>query len=172
MFAVEDLMKLGFTRRQVETIALELGYARSAEYPEDVHEALLTKKNQKKTKPEQAMDDAAQEHAASMGIDLQDVDEGAQRRAAAMTVGRDALTLYYLASQQFTVPGLSDTVDASRNRLKDALRGEFYEPEAFLSQRAIGTSGSPQSLTGKTETLPPSADSTDAELSPTSDSAA
>jgi hypothetical protein len=171
MFAVEDLMKLGFTHRQVDTIASDLGHTRSAEYPEEVYEALLKRKG-KKSQPEQTMDDAAQEHAASMGIDLQDVDEGAQRRAAAMTVGRDALTLYYLATQQFTVPGLSDTVDASRNRLKEALRGEFYEPEAFLSQRAIGTSGTARSLTGKSETLLPSTDLTDAEPSPTSDSAA
>jgi hypothetical protein len=89
-----------------------------------------------------------------MGIDLQDVDEGAQRRAAAMSVGRDALTLYYLATGNFTVAGLKDTVDNSRNQLRQALRGEFYEPEAFLSQMALGgMTGTTRSLNGSDETL-------------------
>ena len=163
MFAVEDLMQVGFTRRQVDTIAQELGYARADAYPEPVRDELLKRKGKgKKSKPDQTMDEAAQEHAAAMGIDLQDVDEGAQRRAAAMAVGRDALTLYYLATHNFTVPGLKDAVDGSRSKLKEALRGEFYEPEAFLSQMVLsGRTGTQRSLTGNNATLTSSTDSPD-----------
>jgi len=174
MYAVEDLMKLGFNRRQVDAIALELGYSKADEYPAEVREALLTKKNGKrpKTAPEQAMNDAANQHAASMDVDLADVDEGAQRRAASMLVGRDALTLYYLASRQFTIPGLGDAVDNSRNHLKAALRGEFYNPEAFLSQMVLhGMSGTERSLNGTNETSTRLDEFNDAEPLPTADSA-
>lgn len=91
--------------------------------------------------------------------DLKDVDEGSQYRAAAMRVGGDALTLFYYATGQFTVPGLKEKVEDSRNKLRQALRGvaAAHDPESFLdqtplAQMAAGRNGLMPSLTGSSDT--------------------
>lgn len=178
MIAVEDLMKLGASRRQIDTIAQELGYPKANEYGDDVKaavEAHCSKKGKRaKGKTQETAEQAAEQQVAdAMQEDLQDVDEGAQRRAAAMAVGRDALTLYYLATGQFTIPELKDAVDSSKTRLKSALRGEVYEPEAFLSLMELGgTNGTMRSLTGSSETSIDSGSSAGTECLPTAESAA
>jgi hypothetical protein len=169
MHPIEDLMALGFTRRQVDTAASKLGYPKANEYPDEVRNALLERQAKKgRSKAQQVAEDAAEQQVnAAMEEDLKDIDEGAQRRAAAMCVGRDALTLYYLATGKFSIPDLKDAVDGSRDRLKSALRGDTYEPEAFLSPMVLdGTTGTKLLPTGNSETLPDCEPSTESEPLP------
>jgi hypothetical protein len=163
MIAIEELMQYG-TRRKIETIALEMGYEPANEYPQEVLEEVKkrTSKGRKRKSPTASAQDAAEEKTHAIASeDLQDIDDAAQHRAAALRVGSDALTLYYYASGHFTNEELKDRVDDSRNKLREAMKGiaAAYDPEIFLaptllSELTTGKNGLPPSANGKTNLLP------------------
>ncbi|PSB04933.1 hypothetical protein [Merismopedia glauca] len=165
MIAIEELMQYG-TRRKIETIALEMGYSPANEYPESVLEEVKRRSNntkgRKRKSPTAKAQDAADEKTHAIASeDLQDIDDAAQHRAAALRVGSDALTLYYYASGQFTNPELQEKVEDSRNKLRLAMKGiaAAYEPEFFLaptllSQLTTGMNGLLPSANGKIDLLP------------------
>jgi hypothetical protein len=165
MIAIEELMQYG-TRRKIETIALEMGYEPANEYPQEVLEEVKkrTSKGRKRKSPTASAQDAAEEKTHAIASeDLQDIDDAAQHRAAALRVGSDALTLYYYASGHFTNEELKDRVDDSRNKLREAMKGiaAAYDPEIFLaptllSELTTGKNGLPPSANGKTNLLPES----------------
>jgi hypothetical protein len=165
MIAIEELMQYG-TRRKIETIALEMGYSPANEYPESVLEEVKRRshntKGRKRKSPTASAQDAAEEKTHAIASeDLQDIDDAAQHRAAALRVGSDALTLYYYASGHFTNEELKDRVEDSRNKLRLAMKGiaAAYEPEFFLAPTRLaelttGKNGLPPSVNGKTNLLP------------------
>ncbi|PSB00831.1 hypothetical protein [Merismopedia glauca] len=141
MVTIEQLMQHG-TRRKIETIALEMGYSPANEYPAEVLEEVKRRssKTKKRKSPTATAQAAAEEQTHTVASeDLQDIDDAAQHRAAAMRVGSDALTLYYYATGQFTNPELKNQVEDSRSKLKEAMRGiaAAYDPEFFLAQTRL-----------------------------------
>lgn len=155
MVRIEDLMQYA-SRPKVEAIAAEMGYPKATEYPDEVLKE-VTKRCSKKQRSHAAVaEEATQEETINTAHeDLKDVDEGSQYRAAAMRVGGDALTLFYYATAQFTVPGLKEKVDESRSKLRQALRGvataydtEHFLAQTHLAQMAAGSNGSTRSFNG------------------------
>ncbi|MBW4619292.1 MAG: hypothetical protein KME17_08025 [Cyanosarcina radialis HA8281-LM2] len=160
MVTIEQLMQHG-TRRKVEAIALEMGHAPATEYPDEVLEEVKrrTAKTKKRRSAAAVAEEAAQEQTATVASeDLKDIDEAAQHRAAALRVSSDALTMYYLATGEFTIPELKEKVEDSRNNLKLAMRGiaAAYEPEVFLAQTRLAQLASRAPLPGGMNGLPPS----------------
>lgn len=155
MVRIEELMQYA-SRRKVEAIASEMGYPKAAEYADEVLEEVQAPCSKNWRSHAAVAEEATQQETINTAHDdLKDVDESSQYRAAAMRVGSDALTLFYYATAQFTVPGLKEQVEQSRNNLRQALRGvaAAYDPEHFLAQThlaqmAAGRNGSMLSLNG------------------------
>lgn len=144
MVRVEDLMALGLTRRKVHEIAVELGFGKADEYPDEVLQAFQEKLGQESTpNPGKGFSGAhtaaAEEYAADAQEDLGYLSEAAENRAAGMLVALDTLTMYHCATRQFTDQNLQRQVNESRQRVKQVLAGvaAFYEPEHFLSQTPL-----------------------------------
>jgi hypothetical protein len=147
MVRIEDLMALGLTRRKAHDLAVELGYGKLDEYPDEVLQAFQEKlgtetrrTNSKQSGFSSAHNAAAEEYAADAQEDLQYVQEAAENRAAGMLVALDALTMYHCATRNFENKGLQRQVSESRQRVKQVLTGvaAFYEPSHFLSQTPLG----------------------------------
>lgn len=141
----------------------------TTEYPEEVQVHLA---EEQRSHAEIAEEASQQETLNTAHEDLKDVDEGSQYRAAAMRVGGDALTLFYYATAQFTIPGLKEKVEASRHHLRQALKGvaTAYDPEHFLAQThlaqmAAGRNGSMRSLNGNSNPSDESVTEEDGDLS-------
>lgn len=136
----------------IETNTTKTEQHNATEYPEEVQVHHAQEQRSHAAIAEEA---SQQETLNTAQEDLKDVDEGSQYRAAAMRVGGDALTLFYYATAQFTIPGLKEKVEASRNHLRQALKGvaTAYDPEHFLAQThlaqmAARRNGSMRSLNG------------------------
>lgn len=73
--------------------------------------------------------------------DLREVDEQSQYRAAARVIGDETLTLFYEATEEFTIPGLKEHVDQHRQRCSQARsqRTMASDLNDFLSQRLFRT---------------------------------
>jgi hypothetical protein len=144
MVQVEDLMALGLTRRRVHELAVELGFGKADQYPDEIVPALQAKlMGSTKTKAQgnfSAHSAAAEEYAAAAQEDLAYVQEAAENRAAGMLVALDDLTMLHCATRQFSSKKLQRQVNESRNRVKQVLSGvaAFYEPQHFLSQTPLG----------------------------------
>lgn len=141
MVKIEELMEFG-TRRKVEGIAAEMGYAKAAEYPDEVLEEVkkrCTTTNKKRSVSEKAQETAEQKTAAGAEEDLKSIQAAAENRAAGLLVALDSLTMYHCATRQFTDPNLQNAVDESGSRLKQMLAGValVYDPEAFLAQTPL-----------------------------------
>lgn len=141
MVRVEDLMALGLTRRKVHEIAVELGFGKSDEYPDEVLQAFQERLGQKAPQDNKkgfsgAHTAAAEEYAADAQEDLQYLQEAAENRAAGMLVALDTLTMFHCATRNFKNQTLQLQVNESRQRVKQVLAGvaAYYDPEHFLSQ--------------------------------------
>lgn len=164
MVKLEELMQYG-SRRKVEAIAAEMGYAKAPEYPDEVLEEVIKRSGngngkKKKSATERAQSVAEQETAASAEEDLKSVQQAAENRAAGILVALDSLTMLHCATRKFSDPNLQQAVDESQTRLKQVLEGvaAFYSPEAFLAQTplaqiAAGENGATRSLPGSSSVL-------------------
>lgn len=144
MAAIEDIMKrTGASRRKIEKVALGMGFAQSEEYPDEV-EASVAKSMQLSNGKKRARSDAhyATEVASSTSVsnpieqDKAQVDAQAQYRAAGRIIGRNALTAFYEATEEFTIPGLKEQVERSK-QCAASITNEFeelYSTDNFLSQ--------------------------------------
>jgi hypothetical protein len=141
MVRVEDLMALGLTRRKVHEMAIELGFGKADEYPDEAMPAFQAKLanspknngNNGKSGFSSAHTAAAEEYAADAQEDLQYVQEAAENRAAGMIVALDTLTMYHCATRQFNNKSLQRQVNESRARVKQVLTGVA----AFYSSKQI-----------------------------------
>jgi len=154
----------------IETVADKIEQPKSTKYPDEVLEVPSSKRQLSHAAVAEEV--SQQETLNTAHEDLKDVDEGSQYRAAAMRVGGDALTLFYYATAEFTVPGLKEKVEESRNNLRQALKGvaAAYDPEHFLAQThlaqmAAGRNGSMRSLNGNSSPSEASVPKDDSELS-------
>lgn len=142
--------------KDVEANTADIGNPKTTEHTDEILEEVQTPCSKKWRSHAAVAEEATQQETINTAHDdLKDVDEGSQYRAAAMRVGSDALTLFYYATAQFTVPGLKEKVEESRNNFRQALRGvaAAYDPEHFLAQThlaqmAAGRNGSMLSLNG------------------------
>lgn len=155
--------------RGIKTNTTQTEQPDKTEYPEEVQARCSEKQHSHAAIAEEA---SQQETLNTADEDLKDVDEGSQYRAAAMRVGGDALTLFYYATAQFTIPGLKEKVEASRDHLRQALKGvaTAYDPEHFLAQThlaqmAAGRNGSMRSLNGNSSPADESVSEEDGNLS-------
>ena len=68
--------------------------------------------------------------------DIQKVDQVAQKRALGTLVEEELLTLYYEATEEFTLPGLKEKLEAHRAACREVRRKVFakrYDVNVFLS---------------------------------------
>ena len=157
----------------MEAITADIGNPKATEHADEILEEVQAPCSKKWRSHAAVAEEATQQETINTAHDdLKDVDEGSQYRAAAMRVGSDALTLFYYATAQFTVPGLKEKVEESRSNLRQALRGvaAAYEPEHFLAQThlaqmAAGRNGSMLSLNGNSSQSDESVPEEDDELS-------
>lgn len=144
MVRIEDLMALGLTRRKAHELAVELGFGKADEYPDQILPAIRARLGTTaKSQPKPgfaAHTAAAEEYAAEAQEDLAYVQEAAENRAAGMLVALDTLTMFHCSTRQFQNKNLQHQVNESRKRVKQVLSGvaSFYEPTNFLSQTLAG----------------------------------
>ena len=162
MAAIEDIMnRTGASRRKVEKVAKGMGFTQSEDYPDEV-EAEVVKSVQSSNGKKQSRDAAnyAAEAATSTSVfnqieqDKAQVDAQAQYRAAGRIIGRNALTAFYEATEEFTIPGLKEQVERSKQCAAHVTKEfeELYSTDNFLSQSHLarmlpsGRSGSERLL--------------------------
>ena len=171
MVSIASLMtKYKTSKRKIRAVADNVGIQPidNDSYP-DEFEAILGKalaEKPKKSLSTAACENAEQTVTSIAQEDLQAIQSAAEQRAAAITVGLNALTMHHVATGKFSDPQLQAIVDESKNNLRVALAGigAAYQITDFLAATPLlqiaGGNGSRNLLSGS-ET---SAESSDAEL--------
>ena len=164
MVPITELMAYG-SRRKIEAIASELGYPPAEAYPDEVLTAVQQRDQAESWSKSSTSAHAAatSEQAAEAEVDLGQVQQAAESRAAGLLVALDTLTMMHCATRKFSDPNLQQAVDDSQNRLKHMLTGitTYYHPDHFLAQPPLaqgmtGGDGLTASLNGSNKPLPAS----------------